>query len=70
MQNTVITDSEKGTISGVFHVLLPGSQHEGSFLASITISGMTPEDCSNIHEKMATVANELIRGIARHAVNR
>lgn len=69
MENTIVTDLKKGTISGTFHVERGGGHSGGSLVATIVLNDMTPGDIGNIQELIQSISKDIIHGIAIHAVS-
>lgn len=70
MENFIMTDKEKNTISGLFHIERGGGPTGGKLSAIIEISDMTPLDVSRIQGTIERLSEEIIHGLCMHIFNR
>lgn len=70
MKNMVITDKEKNTISGVFHIEREATiGSKWKMKATIEISDMPPSDFARIHKLSESISEELVYGLCLHAMD-
>ena len=68
MENEISSNSDTQTISGKFHFKF-GDEKSGVLTAKIELCDMTPQMVSRIQSLTKNMEQEILYGIALHAVN-